>query len=619
MAERLDEENPLCQDRWKLRWAKGLLPIPVLIRSPWKEALFRRYQACQRYVRGRSVLDIPCGTGWGTSLLKGASSCIGIDNSEDAVVKAKTRYPGSGDYIVGDMASIPLGAGTVDVVVCMEGIEHVDLSVGRAALNEFSRVIRCGGRLLITTPVPDRNGPENPFHVHEYTLAELTEQIERAGFSVEDVDRWDGPGAGTYFIVGRKERSSPAPQDAWPERPIKGSDQGGDVRAHAIPSLLPEFIQACGSPTGFRFTVSGECTLMSTCFGLLAGELTGQLADLTGPSDTPSGRVASAQDDSGHWRDPVLRESELTSLQTLDYVQWQTSYFALHALDAVGEKPRHELAFVEPFLDPGRAVQWLHERDFDNFWYSSNEIMWLMSFLAFEEREGNARAANSLDAMLDELDRLQDPETGYWGTDKGSNLFQGMAGAFHVYYFYFWRGRPIAYADRVIDSTLSLQHRDGLFNAAGGGGSCHDLDAVDILVKFGMVTDHRRRDVRRALDRAYDALWTTQNADGGFCERCWPPKPSWKRRVVQMLRLDGLLGKERPEEPPVYRYSGWTEMECLVNESNVWASWFRPLALALISVRYPGEYLRPDIWTFRGLPGLGWHDPERIQASAERL
>jgi hypothetical protein len=164
----------------------------------------------------------------------------------------------------------------------------------------------------------------------------------------------------------------------------------------------------------------------------------------------------------------------------------------------------------------------------------------------------------------------------------------------------------------IIDHTLSLQHSDGLFNPEGGGGACHDLDAVDILVKFSMLTDYRASDVRRALDRAYHALWRTQNPDGGFCERFWPPQPSLKRRVGEALGLDRLFGRQRDYSEPVFRYSGWKKMECKVTDSNIWASWFRPLALALISVRYPGEYLELGRWTFRRLPGLGWHDPERI-------
>ena len=76
--------------------------------------------------------------------------------------------------------------------------------------------------------------------------------------------------------------------------------------------------------------------------------------------------------------------------------------------------------------------------------------------------------------------------------------------------------------------------------------------------------------------------------------------------------LDKFLRRPNPDKPPSFQYSGWRRMDCPVTASNIWAGWFRPLSLALISVRYPGEYMQADGWTFRRLPGLGWHDAERV-------
>jgi len=385
------------------------------------------------------------------------------------------------------------------------------------------------------------------------------------------------------------------------------SRQATERIAPAIaPGELRRSLRLFRDGSTFRFTPNGNATLLSTCFGVLLAELCGDLRAAPDEYDPIASTISARQDQDGFWRDPIFWPGDLKGEHTPEYVLWQQSYFALHALDSLGKSPLRPLKFVEPFVEPARAVQWLRERDFRNFWYASNEIMWLMSFLAWLESDGMAAAGRALDAMLDELDYSQDPRTGFWGTDRGATLLNGMAGAFHIYYFYLWRRRPVRYVEAIIENTLSLQQPDGLFHPGGGGGSCHDLDAVDILVEFSRISTHRSRDVASALDRASRGLMITRNPDGGFCERRWKPRRSWKRRLGEAIGLDTLLGKRRAVEEPIYWYSGWVRMECRVNESNIWATWFRPLAWALISARYPERYGDAGGWTFRRLPGLGW-------------
>jgi len=365
---------------------------------------------------------------------------------------------------------------------------------------------------------------------------------------------------------------------------------------------------------GFAFTIGGNRTLLSDCFGMLAAELFGGIDSDRSWYEKLAQSIASHQAEDGFFRDPQFKLEDLKGSHDATYLLWQQTYFALHALDVVGVRPPHRLAFLDAFQEDTAAIAWLRERDYVDFWYGSNEIMWLMSFLAQEGIEGDSRMLRVMDAMLDELDATQDPKTGYWGTDRGATLFNGMAGAFHIYYFYFWRKRPINHVQAIIDNTLALQHRDGLFHANGGGGTCHDLDAVDILVKFSMLSDHRAQDVASALDRAWHGLPGTQNPDGAFCERRWRPRRSWKRRLGEAVGLDRLLGRPNPICTPLYRYSGWDKMSCPVTTSNIWAMWFRPLALTLIQTRYPDRYGPAPAWTFRRLPGLGWHDKDALSA-----
>jgi len=366
-------------------------------------------------------------------------------------------------------------------------------------------------------------------------------------------------------------------------------------------------------------STSSDTSLMASCFAVLIYELFGELPSLSRSRLTGwRSYIASFQDkDTGLFLDPLFRAEDLI-IDGFDrsYLEHQFTFFALSALNALGGRAPYPLRFLEAYRSPQRIRSWLAALDWSEPWLESNKVMFIASFLLqASEIWHDGAAAEAVQALFDWLDEQQEPETGYWGVRHGASLLNAMAGAFHFYFLYLYLGRPFRYLEAIIDHTLALQHADGLFNPAGGGGACLDLDAVDILVKCSMLTDHRADDVKSALTRAYAGLLGAQNADGGFSEARNRPRPikSWKRRLGEAVGLDRLLS--RPYIPPaeLETYSGWSRMQYQLRESNLWATWFRPLALALISTRYPGEFMDSDFWVFRRGPALGWHDPKAVR------
>jgi len=353
---------------------------------------------------------------------------------------------------------------------------------------------------------------------------------------------------------------------------------------------------------------------MATCFAVLSEECIGTLSAwpqqrrqsvisfLKSQQSVADGLFATAS---------VRREDcDQTSHCDSEYIRLQLTYFSLAALHALQEVPSHPLAFARRFLNPSFALGWVDGGPWDNPWNQSNRVMFLLRFLIhLATTEGEDAAWPVYDRLLDYLLERQNQETGLWHGTSHASVREGVFAAYHFFPFFFWRGRPVPHAERILDSTLAIQHADGLFGAEQGGGACEDLDAIDTLVKFSLVTNHRATEVRNALIRALDRLLLLQNPDGGF-----PDQPlqigdlqrSLRRRVADRLGVTKVLN--RPFLLPRTHYSGWRVMSAAKGEPTMWAAWFRPLAIRLILSRYPELIDFRMEGCFHGLPCLGWHD-----------
>ncbi len=142
-----------------------------------------RYLLAASLVRGKDVLDIASGEGFGSMHMAGeAASVVGVDISEEAVAHASTKYRRDNlQFRVGSCAAIPLADGSVDVVVSFETIEHHDQH--EQMMLEIKRVLRPGGILIISSPekreYSDLTAYRNPFHVKELYRSEFTDLLDQ--------------------------------------------------------------------------------------------------------------------------------------------------------------------------------------------------------------------------------------------------------------------------------------------------------------------------------------------------------------------------------------------------------------------------------------------------------
>src|SRR5918995_6439729 len=118
--------------------------------EPWLFAT-RRALLLGEARKGERVLDLGCGAGRFVAALREAGAePIGVEVAEAALERARRNVPGADLRLVTPDGSLPLGHGEVDVVWCSEVLEHVADTI--ALLTEVRRVLKRGGRLLLTVP-----------------------------------------------------------------------------------------------------------------------------------------------------------------------------------------------------------------------------------------------------------------------------------------------------------------------------------------------------------------------------------------------------------------------------------------------------------------------------------
>jgi SAM-dependent methyltransferase len=142
-----------------------------------------RYDLASRLCAGMRVLDLCCGSGYGSEMLAAtASEVVGVDNDMTTIDLAQAtvgRRAGVAfeaadaiEYLQGDLAT------RFDAVVCFEGIEHLhDVDVALAALRGHADA---GMRIVASVPNSKLFEEDNPFHVTEFGYEEAREAF--AGF-----------------------------------------------------------------------------------------------------------------------------------------------------------------------------------------------------------------------------------------------------------------------------------------------------------------------------------------------------------------------------------------------------------------------------------------------------
>jgi len=157
-----------------------------------------------------TVLDVGCGDGART-LANLPAGTVGLDFSRRQLELAGDTAPDA-RFVQGDMTHLPFVDGSVDGVTAYHAVFHVPRVEHPVVYEEFARVLRPGGRLLLTVGTGSYESTRRDWLGSGHEMFWSTpgrdvtrSQLEQAGFEVEWERFVDDPlGSQALFTLAKR-------------------------------------------------------------------------------------------------------------------------------------------------------------------------------------------------------------------------------------------------------------------------------------------------------------------------------------------------------------------------------------------------------------------------------
>lgn len=157
------------------------------------------YHAAAERVSGR-VLEIGTGSGYGIEVIAPQTEqFVTIDKHIPA--PELLAWPNV-EFRQATVPPLPFDDASFDYVISFQVIEHIERDA--AFVHEIHRVLRSGGRFIVTTPHAPMSLTRNPWHVREYTIEELRSLLMGSFREVEMLGVFGNERVMEYYEQNRK-------------------------------------------------------------------------------------------------------------------------------------------------------------------------------------------------------------------------------------------------------------------------------------------------------------------------------------------------------------------------------------------------------------------------------
>ncbi len=173
---------------------------------------FRHYEIASGFAVGKRVLDIACGTGYGSQILAkaGAKTTIGVDICEETIEYACNHYLSPNiEFLCAD-AEQYTESKPFDIICSFETIEH--LHDPERFLQNLYQLLVPQGYLILSVPLGETRHID-PYHLHKFSQQSICSLVEAAGFFIElyRCDQFQM----TRSDVIRTQQIYPSAQPSW--------------------------------------------------------------------------------------------------------------------------------------------------------------------------------------------------------------------------------------------------------------------------------------------------------------------------------------------------------------------------------------------------------------------
>lgn len=298
----------------------------------------------------------------------------------------------------------------------------------------------------------------------------------------------------------------------------------------------------------YKFSHSTDSpTLYSSCYACMIRGLLGKINE-----EEKQGWLDyfdCYQNDDGLFYDPLITKKE----EFANGDGWGARHLLPHLLIAytkLGGVPKKKFNFLEPFENKEKMIEWLNSLNMNEIYSTSNQIMNVLCSMQYARDYMNCQFDESIRCAENWLQNCFNNDTGLWFPYRKmtrNNLNNAIRGSYHIFPIFVYDGISLP-TEKTASSIKITQNILGGFDTNLCSSACYDIDGIEPYLRFTKVCEGR------VINKAFRWIMSNQNEDGGFVFQRYSP----------------------------FKYGGDPLMSSKINESNIFATWFRALSIFYI-------------------------------------